>query len=87
MSLFGDHLKIPLDSKFMGGLGKVLLTRDGPAGMILWACSGHSKLICDWNEYLIRDELESCEHMITMCNWLSLSLTFAPSDDMASMVH
>ena len=72
-SLFGDHLKIPLDSKSVGGLGKVLLTRDGPAGQagtILWACSGHSKLIRDWNEYLIRDELEFCEHMISMCNWL-----------------
>ena len=67
------HLGVNLEDKVIGGLGKVLITRDGPAGKagtILWTCKSHAKLIREWNDGAQHDELMFCRHMIDMCDWL-----------------
>ena len=80
--LFGNYLGVPLESKSIGGLGKVLLTRDGPAGKagtILWTCSSHARLIREWNDYAQQDEDAFCQQMIEMCDWFRCSLFVAHS--------
>ena len=51
--LFVNHLGVDVTIPAIGGLGKVLITRNGPAGTagtILWTCSAHAKLI---REYIL----------------------------------